>query len=132
MSLAGLPYIYGKASPLEGFDCSGLARLLLHAEGIAVPEWSAYQLWKFFSQAEHHSGTQPTLGALVFYADSTGVVDHVAICLDENHHIEAAGGDHTTVNLQAAIAKKAFVRVTPLRQDRVAVFLPSYPWAPLP
>ncbi len=37
LSLQGVPYRYGKASPEEGFDCSGFVKHVYEHEGIKLP-----------------------------------------------------------------------------------------------
>jgi cell wall-associated NlpC family hydrolase len=129
LRFVGIPYRWGGTNPMEGFDCSGLCRLLLHSQGIPtnIPG-NAKSLAAEFS----HLPSAPQLGALVFYADKAGNVDHVALCLNEYQHIEAAGGDHTTLSLQRAIEQNAFVRVTPLRSNHVGIFMPEYPFRQTP
>jgi cell wall-associated NlpC family hydrolase len=129
LKLVGTPYRWGGVNPMEGFDCSGLVRHLLHSQGIATnTPGNARTLYEEFS----HLPSSAQLGALVFYADSTGTVDHVALALNEHQHIEAAGGDHTTVNLARAIEQSAFVRVTPIRSNHVGVYMPEYPFRSTP
>lgn len=115
---------------MTGFDCSGLVRLLLHSQGVSTDTpGTAATLARQFSPLV----SEPKIGSLVFYSDTSGNVDHVAMCLDENHHIEAAGGDHRCIDLQTAIEMNAFVRVTPIReQNRVAILMPQYPHWPTP
>jgi cell wall-associated NlpC family hydrolase len=130
LRFVGLPYRWGGTTPMEGFDCSGLCRLLLHSQGIAtnIPG-NAKSLAAEFS----HLPSPPQLGALVFYADKSGNVDHVALCLNEYQHIEAAGGDHRCIDLKTAIEMNAFVRVTPIRtSSRVGICMPEYPFRQTP
>lgn len=130
LRFVGVPYRWGGTSPLEGFDCSGLVRLLLHSQGIPTnTPGTANSLYAEFS----HLPSIPLLGALAFYSDSSGNVDHVALCLNEYQHLESAGGDHTTTSLARAIEQAAFVRITPLRtSNRVAIVRPVYPFEPAP
>ncbi len=131
LRFVGVPYRWGGTSPLTGFDCSGLVRLLLHSEGIETSNpGNALSLYRQF---QDRTVSVPRLGSLVFYSDNSGIVDHVAMALSEHQHIEAAGGDHTCVSIARAIELGAWVRVTPIREkNRVAIVMPPYPFLPTP
>ncbi len=126
LRFVGVPYRWGGQNPLVGFDCSGLVRHLLHSQGVSTDSPGTAQA--LHTQFQTLPCPRPTLGALVFYCDAHGVVDHVALCLTEHLQLEAAGGDHTTTSLQRAIEQDAFVRVTPIRSNHVGIFRPAYPF----
>jgi len=50
MQYLGIPYVWGGASPSQGFDCSGLTMYVYAQIGISLP---------------HHAATQYTLGVPV-------------------------------------------------------------------
>lgn len=134
MQFVGVPYKFGGMSPMEGLDCSALVRLVLRSQGIWFDTpYTSQTLYAHFSKSENHVGVTPELGALVFYGNDNKGIDHVAMCLTREQHLEAAGGDHTTLTLAQAIERRAYVKLTPIRtQHRVAIFLPHYPFKPLP
>ena len=126
MRLVGIPYRWGGTNPMMGYDCSGLVRALLRAQGIKVnPPGNAAGLYEQFKQFETEV---IQLGSMIFYQDPIlHHVDHVAMALDSEYQIEAAGGDHTTLTLNDAIAKNAFVRVSKIRiANRKAILHPAY------
>lgn len=127
LTLCGVKYRWGGHSPLEGLDCSGLVRLLLKSQGIHLDiSYTAQRLCNLFRDKKVETAS---LGALVFYGNSTWDIEHVAIALNKSQQIEAAGGDHTTILLTDAIEKDAYVRVTPIRHDLFQGFyLPQYPF----
>lgn len=121
----GVPYLYGGNNPLTGFDCSGLACEVLKAfDVIKVSDLNAQQLHAVLSR----DGTEvtPQLGAILFFGQSVHSISHVAIAVSDKLMIEAGGGDRTTVNLEEAKRRNAFVRQRPIRKDLVSAILPKY------
>lgn len=127
LSLCGIKYRWGGHSPLEGLDCSGLARLLLKSQGIH-PD-SAYTAQLLCNLFREKKVDTCQLGTLVFYGNSIWDIEHVSIALNKYQQIEAAGGDHTTILLTDAIEKDAYVRITPIRTNLCqGYYLPEYPF----
>ncbi len=82
----GNPYVWGGTSLTKGADCSGFVLSVFKKYGVTLPRVSA---------AQANSGTkiaaselQP--GDLVFYADSTGTVNHVALYIGNGQVIHAS------------------------------------------
>lgn len=127
LQYVGIPYKYGGQSPPEGLDCSALSRILLKAGGIALD--SSHNAQRLYDVFQAHPTPSACLGDLVFYGDSPSSISHVAMALSAHVHVEAAGGDSSTNTLADSIARRAFVRVTPIRiTQRVGIFRPPYPF----
>ncbi|MEP7247197.1 MAG: C40 family peptidase [Gammaproteobacteria bacterium] len=72
--LIGIPYKFGGDDP-RGFDCSGLVFYSYDRMGVEVPRTAADQR----RAAERVTRAELTPGDLVFFRNSTRVVDHVGI-----------------------------------------------------
>jgi cell wall-associated NlpC family hydrolase len=81
----GKPYVWGGASPSAGFDCSGLTSWAWAQAGVSLPHFAQaqYDMTRRISSA----ALQP--GDLVFYADSTGYVYHVAMYIGGGQVVQA-------------------------------------------
>jgi len=82
----GNPYVWGGTSLTKGADCSGFVLSVYKKFGVKLPHYSG-------SQA--NSGTKITrdelqAGDLVFYANSSGTINHVAIYLGNGQVIHAS------------------------------------------
>ncbi len=85
LSLQGAPYRYGKASPTEGFDCSGFVWHVYQQQGIVLPRTAqamAMQLPAVSKYAMHS-------GDLVFFNTTGRPFSHVGIYVEDNHFIHA-------------------------------------------
>lgn len=135
LHLVGIPYKYGGRSPNEGLDCSELVQLLLRAGGAdPMGDQTAQDLYNYFSQPANRIGDKAQLGSLIFYASGKDPkrVYHVAFCLDNKRHLEAACGEPHTLTAEIANAKRALRKITPIRfdsQDFLDCVLPYYPAA---
>lgn len=82
----GNPYVWGGTSLTKGADCSGFVLSVFKKYGVILP---------------HHSGSQAKSGTkisrdelqagdLIFYANSSGTINHVAIYLGGNQVVHAS------------------------------------------
>ena len=76
-SQLGVPYVFGGASPSEGFDCSGLVQWAWGQAGVSIPRTTEVQ-WPALT---HVSLGALEPGDLLFYydLDSDNQVDHVVM-----------------------------------------------------
>lgn len=82
----GVPYQWGDASPVEGFDCSGLAMMVYQLVGFDMPRISKDQ----FRRGREIGREQLRPGDLVFFAtDRSGQVSHVGIYQGDDLFIHA-------------------------------------------
>ncbi len=82
----GNPYVWGGTSLTKGADCSGFVLSVFKKYGVNLPHYSVSQ---------SNSGTKISrdelqAGDLIFYADSSGTINHVAIYLGGNQVIHAS------------------------------------------
>ncbi len=84
--LEGIPYVYGGASPGEGFDCSGFTSYVFAQAGKTIPRTSSEQA----AAATPVSGDDLRVGDLIFYSPG-GSVSHVAIYAGDGMVWEAPG-----------------------------------------
>ena len=73
----GVPYVFGGASPAEGFDCSGLVQWAWDQAGVSIPRTTETQ-WPYLTHVAL-SALEP--GDLLFYynLDNDDQVDHVVM-----------------------------------------------------
>lgn len=81
----GNPYVWGGTSLVNGADCSGFVQTLYRNYGISLPR---------VADDQSEVGTKVTIdtaeaGDLIFFADSSGYVYHVAISTGDGGTIEA-------------------------------------------
>jgi peptidoglycan DL-endopeptidase CwlO len=76
-SQLGVPYVFGGASPAQGFDCSGLVQWAWSEAGVSLPRTTEVQ-WPALT---HVSLDALEPGDLLFYydLDSDSAVDHVVM-----------------------------------------------------
>jgi len=79
-SLVGTPYRFGGASPVEGFDCSGLVTYVARLHGILLPRIVSDQFAA--GRAVDRSDLAP--GDLIFYSTIGPGATHVGIVLESN------------------------------------------------
>lgn len=82
----GNPYVWGGVSLTKGADCSGFVLSIYKKYGIELPHYSGYQA---------NCGTQITEeellpGDLIFYANSSGTINHVGIYIGNDQVIHAS------------------------------------------
>lgn len=124
----GAPYIWQGSGP-NGFDCSGYVREVLHAsKALPIPDTTAQGMFNHLMANKGQPGKYAA-GALAFYGQSLSQINHVMLLLGPTIVIGATGGDHTTLTVEDANRRSAFVklRAVDYRKDLVAVVMPDYP-----
>jgi cell wall-associated NlpC family hydrolase len=81
----GVPYVWGGALPVTGFDCSGFTQFVYAQLGVSLPHYAASQFAAF--QKLDPSELQP--GDLVFFEPKFDGPGHVALYLGNDQMIEA-------------------------------------------
>ncbi len=85
LSFQGAPYSYGKASPEEGFDCSGFVKYVYEHDGIHLPR-TVREMSNALTPVPNnniHSGD------LVFFNTNGDSVSHVGIYVNESNFVHA-------------------------------------------
>lgn len=86
----GYPYVWGGASPSNGFDCSGLVYYIAKCFGYSIPHGSTSQ-YSYGTYVEK-SDLQP--GDFVFFENTyTEGISHVGIYLGDGDFIHASGSE---------------------------------------
>ncbi|HEY7948398.1 MAG TPA: C40 family peptidase [Acidimicrobiales bacterium] len=84
MSQVGVPYVYGGATPGEGFDCSGLTMWAWGRAGVGLPHSAAAQ----YDDTEHVPLSDLQPGDLLFY-DEGGSIGHVTMYIGGGQMVQA-------------------------------------------
>lgn len=109
LRFVGTPYLWGGSNPINGLDCSGLVQLLLSFFGLDPKgDQTANDLYQYSIQ--YGLKSSPQCGALAFYGNVNRVI-HVAMFLDNERIIEAAGGGSNVIDIKTAASHDAFVKV---------------------
>ena len=82
----GNPYVWGGTSLTKGADCSGFVLSVFKKYGVKLSHYSVAQS----REGTKISRDELQAGDLVFYADSTGTINHVAIYIGNNQVIHAS------------------------------------------
>lgn len=82
----GNPYVWGGTSLTKGADCSGFVLSVYKKFGVTLPHYSGSQATS--GTKISYSEIQP--GDLVFYANSSGTINHVAIYIGNGQVIHAS------------------------------------------
>lgn len=82
----GGTYVWGGNTLGAGVDCSGFVQQIYKLYGITLPRVSREQA----KSGTAVSSGNKKVGDLIFYANSSGVVDHVAIYIGNNQVVHAA------------------------------------------
>lgn len=82
----GNPYVWGGTSLTKGADCSGFTMSIFKKYGVKLTHKAMIQA----KEGKKISKSDLLPGDLVFYADSTGTIDHVAIYIGGNQVIHAS------------------------------------------
>lgn len=127
MRLIGTPYIWGGEHPAHGLDCSGLVQLLLRSACMdPAGDQTAQDLYDRFSFGATNK-PHASFGTLVFFGETVKEIRHVGFALDKTRMIEAAGGNYLNTTLERAIEVNAFVKISPIRKNHIALIHPKYP-----
>jgi len=68
LSQVGEPYVWGGASPAEGFDCSGLVMYAWGVAGVSLPHYSVFQ----YEDTKPITAAELLPGDIVFYDTGSG------------------------------------------------------------
>lgn len=108
---------------MPGFalDCSGATCEALKSVGVlsTFEDFSSRDLREALLVRGHKSTKNISRGAILFFGQSKEYPTHVAIAIDDKRMIEAGGGNSSTLTIEIARARNAFVRVRPIRKDLV-------------
>ena len=86
LQYVGNPYVWGGTSLTNGIDCSGFTMQVMKQFGVSLPHYSGSQAK--MGKAVTSSEMRP--GDLIFYANSGGTVNHVAIYIGNGQIVHAA------------------------------------------
>ena len=86
LQFVGNPYVWGGTSLTNGADCSGFTMKVMEHFGISLPHYSGSQAK--MGRAVSSSEMRP--GDLIFYANSSGTVNHVAMYIGNGQIVHAA------------------------------------------
>ena len=81
----GVPYVWGGAVPVTGFDCSGFTQFVYAQLGVSLPHYAASQ----FAAFPKLDPAQLQPGDLVFFEPKFDGPGHVALYLGNDQMIEA-------------------------------------------
>lgn len=117
-----IPYKWGGKCPIDGLDCSGVVSEVLYRVGL-LHKSEVLNAQGLYDKFKVIGRSQLSEGSLLFFGPTRESITHVTIAINETQMIEAGGGDRTTLNLDEAIRRNAFVRTRPIksRSDFVAV-----------
>lgn len=86
LQFLGNPYVWGGTSLTSGADCSGFTMKVYQKFGVSLPHHSGSQAQK--GKAVSSSNMRP--GDLLFYTDSGGTINHVAMYIGNGQIVHAA------------------------------------------
>ncbi|HCD44227.1 MAG TPA: hydrolase Nlp/P60 [Lachnoclostridium sp.] len=86
LQFLGNPYVWGGTSLTKGADCSGFTMSVYAHFGIGLPHYSGSQAG--MGKAVKSGEMKP--GDLIYYADSRGTVNHVAMYIGNGQIVHAA------------------------------------------
>lgn len=112
LNFVGNPYVWGGTSLTKGADCSGFVQSIYKQFGYTLPRVSKDQ-----AKSAGYCDVKPDLahllpGDLIFYTNSKGVVDHVALYIGDGKIVHAA-------NKKDGIKVSAYNVRTPYKARRV-------------
>lgn len=126
MSFLGAFYSWGGNGP--GYDCSGLLCEILRASGLVSEGYRNSALGMYLDfKSKWDEIDEPEPGAVIFYLDQKGVINHVAYVVSRNLVVEAAGGGSKTITEADAKRDRAFVRIRPYNyRTHYKILRPNY------
>lgn len=82
----GNPYVWGGTSLTNGADCSGFTMVVMSHFGVSLPHHSGSQA----SCGRAISSSEKRPGDLIFYTDSSGTINHVALYIGNGQVVHAS------------------------------------------
>lgn len=87
LKFVGNPYVWGGTSLTNGADCSGFVQAIYADFGFSIPRTSREQA---VGAGKKISESELLPGDLIFYANSSGTVNHVAMYIGNGKIVQAA------------------------------------------
>ena len=86
LQFEGNPYVYGGTSLTNGADCSGFTMAVMSHFGVSLPHHSGSQA----NAGRAVSSSEMRPGDLVFYTNSGGTINHVALYIGNGQVVHAS------------------------------------------
>ena len=86
LQFLGNPYVWGGTSLTKGCDCSGFTMQVLGKYGYGLPHYSVSQS----TMGKKIDSSQMKPGDLIFYANSSGRINHVSMYIGNGQVVHAA------------------------------------------
>ena len=86
LQFVGNPYVWGGTSLTKGADCSGFTMQVMKQFGVSLPHYSGAQA----KMGKPVKSSEMRPGDLMFYANSGGTVNHVAMYIGNGQIVHAA------------------------------------------
>ena len=86
LQFVGNPYVWGDTSLTKGADCSGFTMQVMKQFGVSLPHYSGAQA----KMGKPVKSSEMRPGDLIFYANSGGTVNHVAMYIGNGQIVHAA------------------------------------------
>ena len=86
LQFVGNPYVWGGTSLTKGADCSGFTMQVMRQFGVSLPHYSGAQA----KMGKPVKSSEMRPGDLIFYANSGGTVNHVAMYIGNCQIVHAA------------------------------------------
>ena len=86
LQFVGNPYVWGGTSLTKGADCSGFTMQVMRQFGVSLPHYSGAQA----KMGKPVKSSEMRPGDLIFYANSGGTVNHVAMYIGNGQIVHAA------------------------------------------